>query len=96
MPPETVVVEPGSAGGSSSGGGSGVDGTATSLDIKAMAALLIGLPEAEATDVASANGWTMRVVRIDGEDLAVTADYSETRVNVAVADGVVTEVLSQG
>ena len=96
MPPETVVVEPGSSGGSSSGGGSGVDGTATVLDIKAMAALLTGLSEAEATDVASANGWTIRVVRIDGEDLAVTADYSDTRVNVAVADGVVTEVLSQG
>ena len=38
----------------------------------------------------------MRVVRLDGEDLAATMDYSPTRVNVAVEGGVVTEVISIG
>lgn len=44
---------------------------------------------------------TLRIVRLDGEDLPATADYVPTRVNVAVEtqdDGseVVTEVVSVG
>lgn len=38
----------------------------------------------------------MRVARENGIDLAVTADYRENRVNVAVEAGIVTEVLSIG
>lgn len=46
-------------------------------------------------------GYTLRVVRLDGEDLPGTADFVETRVNVAAEtndDGtqVVTEVVSIG
>jgi hypothetical protein len=51
---------------------------------------LVGLTEAEAADAAAANGWGFRVVSIDGESLAVTADYSPTRANVVLVDGVVT------
>ena len=41
-------------------------------------------------------GASMRVVREDGVDLAVTADVDPLRVNVVVTDGVVTEVISLG
>ncbi|MEX1105858.1 MAG: hypothetical protein WEB78_06640 [Ilumatobacteraceae bacterium] len=40
--------------------------------------------------------WTVRVVRQDGADLAVTADFQASRVNVFVVDGVVTEVQGLG
>jgi hypothetical protein len=36
------------------------------------------------------------VVRLDGEDLPATMDFNPQRVNVAVVNGVVTEVLSIG
>jgi hypothetical protein len=65
-------------------------------DIEEVAKLVVGLTEAEATDVATANGWTLRVGRQDGVDLALTMDYSPTRFNIAVDNGVVTEVISQG
>jgi hypothetical protein len=73
-----------------------VDPMADAVDLAEAAALLVGLTEAEATDAATAQGLTMRIVRLDGEDLPATMDYSPTRVNVAVADGIVTEVLSVG
>jgi hypothetical protein len=38
----------------------------------------------------------VRVVRQDGVDLAVTADFSESRINVAIDNGAVTEVISIG
>ena len=40
----------------------------------------------------SASGVPLRVVRLDGEGLAVTDDYSESRINVAVDAGRVTKV----
>ena len=58
--------------------------------------MLVGLPQDEAAKVAESNGWVMRVVRIDGVDQPVTADYSDGRFNVATVDDVVTEVVSQG
>lgn len=60
------------------------------------AAVLVGLTEAEATAEAEARGWSLRVARLDGEDLALTEDYSPTRVNVAVEAGEVTEIVSIG
>jgi hypothetical protein len=60
--------------------GGGVDGVAPPSDLTP----LIGGPLDEFTAVAEADGWTVRVVEIDGESLAVTEDYSETRINVAV------------
>lgn len=41
-------------------------------------------------------GASLRVVRENGVDLAATADFVELRVNVAVDNGLVTEVLSLG
>lgn len=55
-------------------------------------AALVGLTVDEATKVAEGNGWTLRVSTLDGEGQMLTEDYSPTRVNVAVADGVVTGV----
>jgi hypothetical protein len=58
--------------------------------------VLVGLTEADATAKAKSFGWTLRVSRRDGEDLFVTADYSQSRVNVGVAKGIVTEVFAFG
>ena len=58
--------------------------------------MLVGLTEEEATAEAEERGWILRVVRRDGEDLAVTMDFRPNRVNVEVTDGEVTAVLSTG
>ena len=50
----------------------------------------------EATAVLESRGLTLRVAREDGVDLAVTEDFSSSRVNVAVDAGVVTAVVSIG
>lgn len=67
-------------------------GATVVVDLAAAADLLVGVTEDEAAKLAEQNGWTMRVVRRDGEDLAVTEDYSESRVNVAVEAGAVVSV----
>jgi hypothetical protein len=51
---------------------------------------LVGLPEEEATAAAAAKGWAYRVAERDGVSQLLTADYSESRVNVAITNGVVT------
>ena len=57
---------------------------------------LLGLSEAEATKVAEAAGWTLRVARRDGLDLILSQEYNGSRVNVAVEKKVVTEIISIG
>jgi len=62
---------------------------------------VVGETVDDATATLEAAGLTLRVVRRDGEDLAATMDFVDTRVNVAVEtqdDGteVVTEVVSVG
>jgi beta-lactam-binding protein with PASTA domain len=62
---------------------------------------IVGKSVDEATATLESAGLTLRVLKRDGEDLAGTADYLPTRVNVAVetqADGTekVTEVISVG
>jgi hypothetical protein len=62
---------------------------------------VIGDSVEDATATLEDAGWTLRVVRRDGEDLPATADFVENRVNVAVEtqdDGteVVTEMVSTG
>lgn len=59
-------------------------------------AALLDLTEDEATAAATERGWTLRVVERDGESLAVTMDYSPTRVNVVITAGVVTAIQSIG
>jgi hypothetical protein len=58
--------------------------------------LLVGLPEDEATEVAEACGWILRVVRRDGEDLPATRDFRPNRVNVEVTDDEVTAIVNTG
>ena len=57
---------------------------------------LVGLSVDEATKVAADHGWTVRVVVLDGEPQMVTDDYSPDRINVGVADGLVTSIESRG
>jgi hypothetical protein len=62
---------------------------------------VIGESVDDATSTLEEAGYTLRVVKRDGEDLASTADFIENRVNVAVEtqdDGTeeVTEVISLG
>jgi hypothetical protein len=64
--------------------------------IEAATPVLVGLTEQEAAAAAEALDWELRVTRIDGEDQVVTLDLRENRVNVAVVDGEVTEVLDIG
>lgn len=55
-------------------------------------AAFVGLTEADAAALAEQNGLPWRTVRIDDEHLAVTMDFSESRLNFGLDDGVVTEV----
>lgn len=66
------------------------------IDVDAASSALVGLGEDEALKVAAEQGWDVRVAERDGVALELTADYSPQRVNVAVADGVVTAVVSIG
>lgn len=53
---------------------------------------LLGLPESEATKVAMANGWIVRIAARDGEFFMLTQDYRENRVNLSVKRGKVIAV----
>jgi hypothetical protein len=50
----------------------------------------VGLTEQQAQAQAAAKGWPFRVAERDGEQLMLTQDFNEERVNVAVQSGVVT------
>jgi hypothetical protein len=99
VPGSPVGTAPGSLGG---GSGSGsvepipVPDTPVSTVTVESAHKLLGLSEAEATKVAEAAGWTLRVARRDGADLMLTQEYNGSRVNVALEKKVVTEILSIG
>ncbi len=62
-----------------------------SEETQALAQEVVGLSEAPAKATVEAAGHTFRVVARDGESLAVTDDYSTTRINVTVENGTVTE-----
>ena len=77
------------------------DDTTTEQSVSADVPDVVGDSLEDATATLEAAGFTVRVVRRDGEELAATADVVENRVNVAVEtqdDGteVVTEVVSTG
>jgi hypothetical protein len=57
---------------------------------------IFGAPVAEATALATERGYELRVVRLDGEDLLVTEDFVENRLNVAVEGDVVVAFVSAG
>ena len=50
---------------------------------------LLGLPETEATKVAMANGWLVRIAARDGEFFMLTQDYVTNRVNLSVENRIV-------
>jgi hypothetical protein len=60
------------------------------------AGALVGLDETAAAAHAEANGGLVRVIERDGQPLAMTMDFRETRMNVAVAAGLITAVHSRG
>jgi hypothetical protein len=51
---------------------------------------LVGLAEDQAAAAAAAQGWAFRVAERDGVSELLTADYSPSRVNVAITNGAVT------
>ena len=77
------------------------DDTATEESVAVDVPDVVGDSVEDATATLEEAGFTLRVVRRDGEDLPGTADFVENRVNVAVEtqdDGteVVTEIVSTG
>lgn len=56
------------------------------------AGLLRGLSEKAAVKISRENGWAVRIARRNGEDFLLTTDFSETRVNLTVVQGVVTAI----
>jgi hypothetical protein len=67
-------------------------GDATAVISDSEAATLIGLTEDDAIATATDRGWAVRVVERDGEQFAVTEDYSTSRVNLTITNGAVTAV----
>ncbi len=67
------------------------DPTSISDETQALAAQVVGMSEAAAKAAVEAADHTFRVVARDGEQYAVTEDYSTTRINVTIEDGKVTE-----
>lgn len=53
---------------------------------------LLGLTEDEAVTFAESQGWGVRIAARDGEQFALTMDYSPTRVNLTIEGGFVTYV----
>lgn len=66
------------------------------LNLDEVTTALVGLQVDEATKVAEEHGWTLRVVKVDGVDQVVTADFSASRVDVATDAGVVTSIVTFG
>lgn len=67
-----------------------------SYDIPDEIEALEGLDLAEFENAAAELGYVVRVVRIDGESVLVTAGLDTSRVNVAVVGGVVEQALRIG
>ena len=59
---------------------------------RSLAEQLLGMSERAATACASALSWTSRVVARNGEDYAVTMDYSNVRINFKINNDKVSEV----
>jgi hypothetical protein len=68
------------------------------LDLEGVRDALVGLTLSEAEELLYENGWswTLRAVRVNGEDLAMTDDYRPDRVNIVTEDGEITDVVSFG
>ena len=93
MPPESTA-PPASAPEATPPQGSSPDSSLPT--VSSASAVLVGLTQAQAEEAAADHGWTIRVIRLDGQDRPMTMDYRPDRVNVAVTDGNVTAVISTG
>ncbi len=71
-------------------------GMEVSADVDEIAEALKGLSLAEAEAWAEDNAMSVRVVEEDGEMFAVTMDFSPSRINVAMVDGLVDSVVNLG
>jgi hypothetical protein len=72
------------------------DPLVVAVDADAATKALVGVSEDEASKIAAERGWGFRVAVRDGQNLAVTADYSPSRVNVEVSNGLVSAISSIG
>ncbi|HEX3089481.1 MAG TPA: hypothetical protein VHQ23_12560, partial [Ilumatobacteraceae bacterium] len=75
--------------------GQPTDVTTPALDV-AWAQRWVGQCLSSAEAEAAVQGWSVRVVRQDGVDLPITADFSDTRFNVAVKGDIVSEIVDIG
>ncbi len=75
-----------------------IDDPFDGLDLEGVRDALVGLTLSEAEELIYENGWswTLRAVRVDGEDLPVTADYQPDRVNIITESGEIVDVTSFG
>lgn len=53
---------------------------------------LIGLSEIDARKIVTDNGFKLRVIRKDGKNYAGTCDLNPNRFNIAIENGIITEV----
>jgi hypothetical protein len=90
--PETAVAVPPNAAGCATV----ASGTEPALSVEQVAEAVVGHCLTDAQKLAERYGYQVRVVRQDGEDLAATADFSESRINVSVKGDIVIEVVSIG
>lgn len=91
IPDEFVDVTETEVGVDETEGQGSVDDGADQTEITADEAnTLLGMSEAEATSAAEANGWKVRIAARDGEQFALTMDYSPRRVNLTIEAGIVT------
>lgn len=67
-----------------------VEETATDLPVEGGIASLVGMTEADAMALIESVGWTSRISARDGEYFALTMDLRMDRVNLEIADGLVT------
>lgn len=64
--------------------------------LKQIREFAVGMPLTEVTDRAKVAGWAVRVMRDNGKNCMGTCDHNPGRINVAVVDKKVTEVISLG
>jgi len=64
--------------------------------VEAIKKLVVGSTVDSASAAVQQIGWSLRVMRQDGESFFVTLDYDPSRVNVEVVAGKITAVTSVG
>jgi len=56
----------------------------------------IGNTVDQVSEEAKRTGWSIRVMKQDGKNCMGTCDYNPSRINVAVVDGKITEIMGPG